>query len=189
MQIRIKRPKEGPESSVVAYGPSKDPQIAAKGRELRNLLGLKPDIKEMQVYYGGYSGKDNEIDMMTRSMLQIMQEFAKMVLVPETDVTEGRAYPGLVDTQAGQPQSGPTMKIFSGNAASKDAYVAVQYDNRWFWIADTDTPIQGHVWGRDPAVLDLRNRGKGDAPRGHDTRQPVSAVLQEKAHEDQAHPV
>lgn len=139
IQIRIESPKEGPETSVLIFGPSKDPVIAAKGRETKSILGLKPDLRELKVTYGGYSGRDDEIDMMTRSMLQIMQEFATMVLVPETDVAEGRAYPGLVDTQAGQPQSGPTLRIHSANAAPKDAYVAVQYDNRWFWIANTDT--------------------------------------------------
>ena len=30
------------------------------------------------------------------------------------------------------------MKILVGDAAPKDAFVAAQYDGRWFWIADTD---------------------------------------------------
>ena len=47
---------------------------------------------------GGYSGKDDEIDMMTRSMLQIMLEFAAVVQVPESDVAQGKATPGLVET-------------------------------------------------------------------------------------------
>jgi len=138
LQFRIERPKEGPEASLLVFGPSKDPVIAAKGRELRNVLGLKPDIKEIQIYYGGYSGKDNEIDMMTRSMLQILLEFAAMVRVPEADVAEGKASPGLIDTQAGELQSGSSFRTLVGDAPPKDAFVAVQYDNRWFWIADTD---------------------------------------------------
>jgi len=134
LQIRIEHPKEGAESSVLVFGPSKDPDIAAKSRELRNLLGLRSDIKEIQVYFGGYSGKDTEIDMTTRSMLQILQQFAATVRVPESDVAEGRASTGLVE----EPRSGPVMRILVGDAAPKDASVAVQYDNRWFWIADTD---------------------------------------------------
>ena len=137
-QSRIERPKGGPESSVLVLGPSKDPQIAAKTQELKNLLGLKPDLRQIPVYYGGYSGKDNEIDMVTRSMLLIMFEFAAVVQVPESDAAQGKAAPGLVATQAGQPQSGRTMRILTGTAPPEHAYVAVQYDNRWFWIADTD---------------------------------------------------
>jgi hypothetical protein len=135
IQIRIERPKGGPESSVLVFGPSKDPQIVAKSQEIRNLLGLKPNLSQVQVHYGGYSGKDNEIDMITRSMLQIMFEFAAVVQVPESDVAEGKTAPA---TEAWQPQSGRTMRILTGTAPPKHAFVAVQYDNRWFWIADTD---------------------------------------------------
>src|SRR6201988_140906 len=40
IQIRIERPKEGAEAFVLIFGPSKDPQLAAKGRELKGLLGI-----------------------------------------------------------------------------------------------------------------------------------------------------
>jgi hypothetical protein len=42
IQIRIERPKDGAESSVLIFGPSKDPQLAERGRELKSLLGIKP---------------------------------------------------------------------------------------------------------------------------------------------------
>src|SRR4030095_12250059 len=99
IQIRIERPKDGGESSVLILGPSRDPQLAARGRELKSLLGIKPDLRELRVNYGGYSGRDDEIDLMTRSMLQIMLEFAAVVQVPEADVVHGKATPGIVDTQ------------------------------------------------------------------------------------------
>ena len=102
IQIRIERPKDGRRESVLIFGPSKDPQLAARGRELKSLLGIKPDLRELRVNYGGYSGRDDEIDMMTRSMLQIMLEFAAVVQVPESDVVQGKATPGLVDTQTAE---------------------------------------------------------------------------------------
>jgi hypothetical protein len=46
-------PKGGAESSVLMFGPSKDPQLAARGRGLRSLLGIKPDLRELKVDYGG----------------------------------------------------------------------------------------------------------------------------------------
>ena len=67
IQIRIERPKEGAESSVLIFGPNKDPQLAERGREIKNLLGIKQDLWVLRVNYGGYSGRDDEIDMMTRS--------------------------------------------------------------------------------------------------------------------------
>ena len=90
------------------------------------------------MYYGAYSGKDNEIDMKTRSMLEIMLEFAATVQVPETDVVDGKASAGAVSSRPEQPLSGPPIRILVGDTAPKDAFVAAQYDGRWFWIADTD---------------------------------------------------
>jgi hypothetical protein len=138
IQIRIEHPKEGAESSVLIFGPSRDPQLAARGTELKSILGIKPDLRELRVNYGGYSGRDDEIDMMTRSMLQIMLEFAAIVQVPESDVVQGKAAPGLVDDQAVGALSGPPLRVLVTDNPPQDAHVAVQYDRRWFWIADTD---------------------------------------------------
>src|SRR5271156_4824287 len=110
IQIRIEQPKDGGESSVLIFGPSTDPVLAAKGREIKSILGLKPDLRELRVNYGGYSGKDDEIDMMTRSMLQIMLEFAAIVQVPESDVAQGKATPGMIETQAAA-LIGPPLRV------------------------------------------------------------------------------
>jgi hypothetical protein len=100
VQVRIERPKDDTEASLIVFGPSTDPEIAAKGREVRDILGLKPDLQELKVFYGGYSGKDDEIAMLTRSMLQIMLELAAIVHVPASDVAEGRAAAGSISEQA-----------------------------------------------------------------------------------------
>ena len=60
------------------------------------------------------------------------------VQVPDADVAGGRAAPGATAGQSRPPWSGPPMRVLVGDAAPKDAYVAVQYDNRWYWIADND---------------------------------------------------
>lgn len=138
IQIRIERPKDGAESSVLIFGPGKDPELAARGRELKSLLGIKPNLRELTVKYSGYSGRDDEIDMMTRSMLQITLEFAAFVQVPEADVVQGKATPGLVETQAPVPLNGPPLRVLVTETPPQDAYVGAQYDGRWFWIADND---------------------------------------------------
>ena len=56
--------------------------------------------------------------MMTRSMLQIMLEFAAIVRVPESDVVQGKATPGLVDAQAAGALSGPPLGPGHGYAAA-----------------------------------------------------------------------
>jgi len=77
--------------------------------------------------------------MTTRSMLQVMLELAAgSVEVPASDVAEGRAAPGLVTDGAPGAADASTIPIQSGPEAPKDAYVAVRYGGRSFWIADTD---------------------------------------------------
>jgi hypothetical protein len=133
IQIRIERGKGGAESSVLIFGPSKDPELAARGREIKNILGINPDLRELNVNFGGYSGKHDEIDMMTRSMLMIMLEFAAVIQVPTSDVVQGKATAGLSESP-----SAPPLRVFVTDAQPRNAHVAVQYDNRWFWIANND---------------------------------------------------
>jgi hypothetical protein len=164
IQIRIEPRKEGPESAVIAFPPREDPSAIARRQEISQLLGLKPDLTELKVYYGAYSGKDDEIDMKTRSMLEIMLEFAATVQVPEADVADGKAGPGAVSSRPEEALGGPPMRILVGDVAPKDASVAVQYNNRWFWIADTD--IQSKTtFGVVMLLFSISETGiKGGAP-------------------------
>ena len=164
IQIRIERPKDGGESSVLIFGPSKDPQLADKGREIKSILGIRPDLRELKVNYGGYSGRDDEIDMMTRSMLQIMLEFVAVVQVPEADVVDGKATPGLVDTPGTGALNGLPLRVLVTEAPPRDPHVAVQYDGRWFWIADTDIQSK-YTFGIIMLLFSIADTGaRGSAP-------------------------
>jgi hypothetical protein len=163
IQIRIERPKGGAESSVLIFGPSKDPQLAAKGTEVKSILGIKPDLRELKVNYGGYSGRNDEIDMMTRSMLQIMLEFAAVVQVPEADVAQGKTTPGLVEA-SDAALSGPPLRVLVTDTAPQDAYVATQYNRRWYWIADTDIQSK-YTFGIIMLLFSIADTGvRGAAP-------------------------
>jgi hypothetical protein len=117
--IRIERRKEGPESSLIALPPRKDPAAVARRQEIAQPLGLKPKLTDFKVYYGPSSRKEDEIDMKTRSMLEIMLEFAATVQVPEADVTDGKVSPGLVSSRPEEPLRGQPMRILVGAAAER----------------------------------------------------------------------
>jgi hypothetical protein len=138
IQIRIERRKGDAESTIISFPPRDDPQLTARSEEIRRILRLKPGLRTVNVFYGGYSGMDNEIAMSTRSMLQIMLEVGAVVRVPASDVAAGMAAPGFVDVDAGKTAAPSLLNIVSGDAAPKDAYVAIPYNGRWFWIANTD---------------------------------------------------
>lgn len=138
VQVRIERPKDGAETGLLTFGASSDPVVAAKSRELREILQLAPGAREIKVFYGGHAGRRDEVDLVTRSMFQIMLELAANVPVPASDVVEQKASPGRIDTDPMSPSGRPRLEILSGDAAPPAPYVAAQYGGRWFWIPDTD---------------------------------------------------
>lgn len=105
-----------------------------KAAELAALLGLEPGADEYVVTYGMRSGGGRDIDMNTRSLLQILAEFAGAVEVPQVHVDDGSAYPP-------PPEAGverPLMRIRSGESPPEEPFTAVRYGRYWYWIDRTD---------------------------------------------------
>jgi hypothetical protein len=163
LQVRVERNKHGTETSLITFAPSKEPQVEAEKQEVRSLLGLRPGLQRFEVRYGGYSGRDDEISMMTRSMLQVLLDLAADVQVPQSDVSEQRADPGLVEGQVARPQTAPAVNILTGNREPPEASISVQYNGRWFWIADTDIRSK-NMFGSVMllfSISDIGSKGKG----------------------------
>lgn len=139
LQLRIERGRNGLESTGVAFPPvNETPEIAARIEEVRRILRIKPGQRSYSIHYGGYSGKTDEISVLTRSMLQIMLELGVLAQVPESDIAAGRATPAAANAQPAGVERPPLLNIASGSAPPPQAYAAVEYQGRWFWIADTD---------------------------------------------------
>jgi hypothetical protein len=133
--FRTKAAKD--KQSVVMYlGPSTD-EPAQPGRRVRDLLGLDLAAREFTVVYGSHEESEGEIAILTRSILQVMVDLAGQIEVPAADVAEGRVYrtPRSAERQRMFP---PLIAVSTGSAPAGDAYAAVQYRGRWFWIDDRD---------------------------------------------------
>jgi predicted small lipoprotein YifL len=138
LEIRIKQPTGANETSVIVFKPRQDdPATEAKRKEIAEILGLAPDLQDIEVFYGGSSGKSDEIAMQTRSMLQVMIELGFDIPLPSADVDQGRAWPSPEGSSEGNEER-PMLRIASGEMRPNDAYIAVPYHGRWFWIPDTD---------------------------------------------------
>ena len=138
LQIRIERSKDNAETAVVGFPPTHvGPDILAKTAEVRRILRLGPPTRAYQVRYGGWSGKPDEIAIVTRSMLQVMLELGILAQVPESDIAGGRATPGAAGPPpvAGQPA---LLNIRSSASPPPKSYVAIPYKGRWFWIGEDD---------------------------------------------------
>jgi hypothetical protein len=138
LQIRIDRSKDNSETSVVGFPPvTVTPEVGAKIAEVRRILHLTAAGRTHQVHYGGWSGKGDEIAITTRSMLQVMMELGIFAQVPDADVVGGRATMGA-GSSAAPGSERPPLNILSGSSPPSDAFAAIEYKGRWFWISEND---------------------------------------------------
>lgn len=114
------------------------PEIEASLIDLSTLLHLRPGIREVDICYGQINPEDNQIALLTRSMLQIMLELSAQINVPDDHVSEGRSVPSM--SQQGQLDdgSGRLIEIHSGSQKPENAFVMAKYRDYWFWIDDRD---------------------------------------------------
>lgn len=135
--IRIMQ-ERGTQAIVMLFYPSMEKPVSPSFTKIRELLGLDTSSRKYIVVYGSYPENNREIAMLTRSIMQVLTDFASYIDVPEADLAEGRVY--KPQRTAGQlllfP---PILRVHNGSSAPDDAYVAVRYRNHWFWIDDRDT--------------------------------------------------
>jgi hypothetical protein len=77
------------------------------------------------------------VALLTRSMMQLLATMASQVDVPTSDVQEGRAPAGWESIQH-DPSAVRLIDINSSTSKPSDAFVSIQYRDRWFWIDDRD---------------------------------------------------
>jgi len=102
------------------------------------ILGLDPRVREFRVVYGGVAANDKEIALLTRSMVEVLVDLSAVIAVPMADVTEGRVMPTPEADPGPSGPVAPLMRILSSIERPGDAFVAVPYRGRWFFIDDRD---------------------------------------------------
>ena len=135
--MRSRKTETGAHLTVI-FRPPVDAAAEADIRHLKKLLTLDPQINEFKVVNGKFALSNEEIAILSRSMIQIMTTFASGIETPPADAAG-------IHMHAYQQHSGLHTKpsriwIRVQNSASKPeaAFVAVPYRDRWFWIDDRD---------------------------------------------------
>ena len=134
--LRVK--KVADQEFLIMVFRKKDQQAEISGREIRQVLGLRDTGGEFRVVYGSAAAADDEIALLTRSILEILVDISASVEVPPEHVAERRVGPTMaVEGNGIKP---PLVQIRTSGSRPAEAFVAVQYRGTWFWIDDRDLP-------------------------------------------------
>ena len=140
--MRVKETADGM-ATLFVFRRHPNPQTEADSREIRKMLGLDPETKEISIVYGSVASSDKEIALLTRTMLEILLDLGSYIDVPALSVEERRTYPTPPPEMANGAPVAPLIRISSSPGEPPDAFAAVPYRNAWYWIADTDFRSKG----------------------------------------------
>jgi hypothetical protein len=109
-----------------------DPRAQAAAREVRRLLGVGASSGDLEVVYGRARRGPGQVAVLTRSVLQILYELGAQMDVPEADVRRGETVAS--ETGGAADPRERLIVVSQGRSAPSDAFAAVPYRDRWFWI-------------------------------------------------------
>jgi len=130
--------KDNRDASVMTFRRKVTPEVAKEIADVRRLLGISPDAEEITVTYGSTSTRDDEIAMLTRSIMDIIIEMSSQIEVPAQHVADKRTYAASPEIGQGEGQAQPFLRVFASKQKPEDAFVAIQNRDHWFWVDDRD---------------------------------------------------
>jgi hypothetical protein len=136
--IRVQEEKKGEPTAVLVFSRDPDEAVEKDRRLIRELLGVNPQAVEFSMAFGMVPANDREIAILSRSLLDILNELSSGIEVPEIHVTEKRTYPTREEDVFEGQQIATLIRIHSGKHKPDDAFAAVQYRGWWYWIDDRD---------------------------------------------------
>lgn len=128
----------GAEESRIFFRRNLDEATAADVRFVKQALGIPDGARESRLIFGSLRQREDEIALLTRSIMEILVELSDGVEAPEQHVAEGRVRPRADRAQVGERRGGPAVRIHSGGEPPADAYAAVRYRGLSFWVDDRD---------------------------------------------------
>jgi hypothetical protein len=133
--ISVRVEKKGKEETVrIVIGRRTEPD--PDRQFIRETLGLDPEATEFSLVFGSVNASGTEIALLTRSVMEVMQELCIDIQVPPEHEKDGRAAPPLPPELQKQAQ----FKVLSGASrpSEADCFAMVRYKGFWFWIDDRD---------------------------------------------------
>lgn len=115
-----------------ATGPAEDARL-----DISRILGIDPSVRTLPVVYGAEPRNKNELAILSRPMLQILQDLAALVSVPDEHVA--KHYVAATDPELLPDGTKLTfLQIQNSLTQPANAFAAVNYQGYWFWIDQAD---------------------------------------------------
>ena len=137
LSLRVEKQGDG-EAGVVVFAGQVTPEIQQDIELVRRTLKLTAEDGNVVLAYGAVQRSGNELAVLSRSMIEILQEFGARIEVPSQHIGEGRTLANVPVGGIDQPRDHPIIRIRAGATAANDAFAAVQYRGSWYWIDDGD---------------------------------------------------
>jgi len=158
--LRIQEEAQKQHTSILAIRrPDISPETKAESLELRRLLHLDPDASEFNLVFGSTAANDKELAVQTRSIIQLMGTMAADVEVPAEDLAEHSVAPGWESVTGGQAVK-RLIEIHCSKNNPPHAFVAVPYQDHWFWIDRRDLKSK-RVFSFMMLLFTLADSGEG----------------------------
>jgi hypothetical protein len=135
--LRLQKSNEM-EGVVMSIGGKVDVSVEEDRHWVRKTLGLDLSEDEFKVVYGSKTKDDKEIAILSRSMYEIMIDLASQIVVPVVHVEEKQVNPTMPEEMVQGVPVPPLMKIYSSAEKPGNAFIAVSYQDYWFWIDKRD---------------------------------------------------
>lgn len=119
---------------LLVFEENPEPETQQLIEELKRVLGLDPHRSVFRVTRQFLHRDTDEITIRVRSLLAMMGFLSRGVEVPAGHAAEKRAEVSTGSTD----QAKGLVRIHSAPARPADAFVAVQYQDYWFYIAQAD---------------------------------------------------
>jgi hypothetical protein len=137
MALRVQK-TEDMEGLLMTFQGKVDESLEEDKLFVRKTLGLDPATDEFRVVYGSLAKDDKELALLTRSVFQIMIDLASEIEVPPVHVEEEQVNPTMPEEMAQGVPVPPLIRIHSSTEKPEHAFIAVPYQNYWFWINRRD---------------------------------------------------
>lgn len=131
--------KRGDEQTAIGvFAKRLDPEVQQDVDFIKSVLDLRTENGEITLEYGSLQRNPSELAVLSRSMIEIMQELSADIDVPAKDVANGRTYATATAPTQPAPYDLPRVHIESGPTPPASPFTAVSYRGSWYWVSDQD---------------------------------------------------